>query len=95
MKRGSTRSPDEPPVARMRGRWRHPGAVPHLAALMRVTGVLVEMGESKKKRPISSYAIEPRQSLVFICDSPGVGGGGRCQNKPVLQMEDADPVADL
>ena len=30
MKRGSTRSPDEPPVARMRGRWRHPGAVPHV-----------------------------------------------------------------
>jgi hypothetical protein len=24
------RSPDEPSVARMRGRWRHPGAVPHV-----------------------------------------------------------------
>ena len=29
--RGSTRSLDEPVAARMRGRWRHPGAVPHIA----------------------------------------------------------------
>jgi hypothetical protein len=57
MKRGSTRSPDEPAVARMRGRWRHPGAVPHVAALMRATGVLAEMAEGKKKPPISSYAM--------------------------------------
>jgi hypothetical protein len=41
----------------MRGRWRHPGAVPHVAALMRATGVLAETAEDKKKRPISSYAI--------------------------------------
>ena len=40
MKRGSTCSPDEPAVARMRGRRRHPGAAPHLAALMRATGWL-------------------------------------------------------
>jgi hypothetical protein len=46
MKKGSTRSPDEPLVARMRGRWRHPGAVPHVAALMRATGILAEMGLS-------------------------------------------------
>jgi hypothetical protein len=26
MNRGRTRSPDEPPVARMRVRWRHPGS---------------------------------------------------------------------
>src|SRR3984893_6593287 len=50
VKRAGTRSPDEPPVARMRGRWRHPGAVPHVAALMRATGVLAEMAEGKKKR---------------------------------------------
>jgi hypothetical protein len=25
----------------MRGRWRHPGAVPHVAALMRATGFAV------------------------------------------------------
>ena len=55
--RVSTRSPDEPPVARMRGRWRHPGAVPQVAALMRATDVLAEMAEVKKKRPTSSYAI--------------------------------------
>jgi hypothetical protein len=34
-----------------------PGAFPHIAALMRATGVLAAMGEGKKKRPISSYAI--------------------------------------
>jgi hypothetical protein len=34
MKRGSTRSPDEPLAARTRGRWRHPGAVPHVAELV-------------------------------------------------------------
>jgi hypothetical protein len=45
MKRGSPCSPDEPPVARMRGRWRYPGAVPHVAALMPATGVLAEMAE--------------------------------------------------
>jgi hypothetical protein len=57
MKRSGTRSPDEPPVARMRGRWRHPGAFLRVAALMRATGVLEAMGEGKKERPISSYAI--------------------------------------
>ena len=68
MKRGSAH-PDEPPVARMRGRGRHPGAIPHVAEfyhrarirathwLMRAAGILAEMGEGKKKRPISSYAM--------------------------------------
>ena len=31
MKGSSTRSPDEPVVARTRGRWRHPGEAPHVA----------------------------------------------------------------
>jgi len=33
------------------------GQSPHVVALVRATGVLAEMGEGKKKRPISSYAI--------------------------------------
>jgi hypothetical protein len=57
MKRGSTCSPDEPPAAPMRGRWRYPGVVPHVAALMRATGAVAEMAEGEKKPPILSYAI--------------------------------------
>jgi len=57
MKRGSTRSPDEPPVARLRGRWRHPGAVPHVAA-----SILAETAEAKKKPPISLFAMALHQT---------------------------------
>ena len=33
------------------------GKVPHVAALMRATAVLAEMGEGKKKRPRASLSL--------------------------------------
>jgi hypothetical protein len=75
-KKGSARSPDEPAVTRMRGRWRHPGAVPHIAALMRATGKLAELAVGKKKRSILSNAIALRQA----------GRGSRLRRGDVIFM---------
>jgi hypothetical protein len=58
----------------MRGRWRHPGAVPHVAALLRATGVLAEMAEAKNK-----------VTDLVICDGPRARPEGSCSNnKPTL-----------